>query len=89
MGRRDRSCYIPYWVGVCMLHWISAGLVLRFMKKDGITAGDIGYNLGKKGTLVLAASAHPFRTGHILLQRRWPRPGNRSRPDLCRCSIPL
>ncbi|MCC8034556.1 MAG: CPBP family intramembrane metalloprotease [Rikenellaceae bacterium] len=59
-GGGDRGSYISYWIGVCVLHWISAGLVLRFLKKDGLSLRDIGYNLRKKGNLILAGSLLAF-----------------------------
>ncbi len=52
-GNKNLYYYIPFWGGIIILHWASVFVVANILKSHGKTFADIGYNLSRKGTLLL------------------------------------
>lgn len=59
-GKGNRDFYVLYWIGVMVLHWISAGLVFWFLKRDGLSLKDLDFGIRKKGAIILVCSFLAF-----------------------------
>ena len=52
----NSNLFIPFWIGIIVLHWVSVFVVKAFLNQENRTFRDIGYGLNTKKTIILVLS---------------------------------
>jgi membrane protease YdiL (CAAX protease family) len=68
----DRSWYVPFWISILVLHWISLALTVAVVYRAGGTLADLGLRLSTAKAVAMVATFVSCGAVLLWLRSLWP-----------------